>query len=40
VRAYWDRLQQREGFQRAMSRQDEAARAQGVSPAPPTAVSA
>jgi glutathione S-transferase len=40
VRAYWERLQQREGFQRAMRKQDEAARAQGVSPAPPTAVSA
>lgn len=40
VQAYWARLQQREGFQRAMRRQDEAARAQGVSPEPPTAVAA
>jgi len=40
VQTYWQRLQQREGFQRAMRKQDEAARAQGVSPAPPTEVSA
>jgi len=40
VQAYWARLQQREGFRRAMRKQDEAARAQGVSPEPPTAVAA
>ncbi|KQT13454.1 glutathione S-transferase family protein [Ramlibacter sp. Leaf400] len=40
VRAYWARLQEREGFQRAMRAQDEAARAQGVSTLPPTAASA
>ena len=40
VQAYWQRLQQREGYQRAMRSQEEAARAQGVSPIPPTEVSA
>lgn len=40
VRAYWARLQEREGFRRAMRAQDEAARAQGISTLPPTAVSA
>ena len=40
VQAYWQRLQQREGYQRAMRKQDDAARAQGVSPVPPTGVSA
>ena len=40
VQAYWQRLSEREGFQRAMCKQDEAARAQGVSPVPPTEVSA
>jgi glutathione S-transferase len=38
VASYWQRLQEREGFQRAMRAQDEAARAQGVSTLPPTAV--
>ena len=37
VRSYWRRLQQREGFQRAMRMQHEAALAQGVSTLPPTA---
>jgi len=32
VQAYWQRLQQREGFRRAMEAQDIAAREQGVSP--------
>jgi len=31
VRAYWDRLQRREGFIRAMAAQDRAAVEQGVS---------
>jgi glutathione S-transferase len=31
VRAYWDRLQRRDGFIRAMAAQDRAAREQGVS---------
>lgn len=39
VQAYWQRLQQRDGYQRAMRAQEIAARAQGVStvPAPDTA---
>lgn len=32
VAAYWERLQQREGFQRALAAQHDAAIAQGVSP--------
>lgn len=40
VRAYWDRLQARDGFRRAMQAQDRAAQQQGVSPLPPTAVPA
>ncbi len=40
VQAYWQRLQRREGYLRAMRKQDDAARAQGVSPVPPTEVSA
>ncbi len=34
VRAYWERLQRRDGFQRALAAQDCAAREQGVSPVP------
>jgi glutathione S-transferase len=34
VRAYWERLQGREGFQRAMAHQERAAREQGVTPTP------
>ena len=37
VRAYWGRLQSREGFRRAVQAQEDAARAQGVSTLPPTA---
>lgn len=34
VAAYWRRLQQRDGFQRALAAQDRAAKAQGVDPTP------
>lgn len=34
VRAYWHRLQQRAGFQRAMQRQERAAAEQGITPTP------
>ncbi|MDP1968928.1 MAG: glutathione S-transferase family protein [Burkholderiaceae bacterium] len=34
VQAYWQRLQAREGFQRALAVEDKAARAQGVDPTP------
>ena len=34
VRAYWERLQRRDGFQRAMAHQERAAREQGVTPTP------
>ncbi len=37
VQAYWQRLQARPGFQRALQAQERAARAQGVSTAPATA---
>jgi glutathione S-transferase len=40
VRGYWQRLQEREAFQRAMRAQHEAALQQGVSPEPPMAVPA
>ncbi len=36
VAAYWERLQQREGFRRALAAQHDAALAQGVSPWAPT----
>ncbi|TFZ06082.1 glutathione S-transferase family protein [Ramlibacter henchirensis] len=36
VRAYWERLQQRDGFRRAMRAQEKAAGEQGVSLLPPT----
>ncbi|WP_151636688.1 glutathione S-transferase family protein [Noviherbaspirillum aerium] len=36
VRAYWQRLQQREGYRRAMDAQERAAIEQGVSPLPAT----
>jgi len=31
TRSYWERVQQREGFKRALKRQQEEATAQGVS---------
>jgi glutathione S-transferase len=34
VRAYWERLQQRDGYRRAMQRQAKAAAEQGVTPTP------
>jgi glutathione S-transferase len=34
VRAYWQRLQKREGFGRALAAQEQAAHAQGISPVP------
>ncbi|WP_250455245.1 glutathione S-transferase family protein [Caballeronia sp. ATUFL_M2_KS44] len=34
IARYWTRLREREGFRRAMRAQDDAARAQGVSPVP------
>jgi glutathione S-transferase len=34
VRAYWERLKQREGYRRALDTQTQAAEAQGVSPVP------
>jgi glutathione S-transferase len=36
VRAYWERLQAREGYQRALAAQEKAAIEQGVSPLPAT----
>ncbi len=38
VAAYWQRLQHRDGYQRAMHAQDRAAREQGVSPLPASEV--
>ena len=40
VAAYWQRLQHREGFVRALHAQDQAARQQGVSPRPATEIAA
>lgn len=37
VAAYWERLQQRAGYQRALQAQERAAREQGVAPVPATA---
>ena len=34
VQAYWQRLQQRDAYRRALDAQDAAARAQGISPVP------